>query len=480
MTAYLLPDGLGLDRALAQHLPIKAEPARTAELTFYDTFDGRLRAAGLTLRHRDGRLAIVDRETGGELASASLEPAPVRLFDTDLPQLLRTRLAPIIEMRALTSRARVMSRTRGLAVLNEDEKIVVRLIEEAPKGLRMRVETLPVRGYDKELLRVHKVLTVSLGLTRTDQPLADEAIAAAGEPPAGTSSKLDLDLTRGQSAGSAAESVLARTHEIVEANLPGTLEDVDSEFLHDLRVAVRRARSLLRELRTVFPDAPLERAREELKRIQLITGEMRDLDVQLLDFQAYEDREALAPLHAVLVAHRAKALATMRRALTARRTTKALDDWSALSALPGTPPIEQLAGERIAKVYRRMLKMGGAIDDETEPEALHELRKKGKELRYLLEFFGGLFDPDVVKPMIKALKALQDVLGRHQDFEVQADTLRALTAEVGKQPGGAEGLLAMGALIDRLAREQHRARTEFAGQFAAFAERRAEVKATFG
>jgi hypothetical protein len=84
--------------------------------------------------------------------------------------------------------------------------------------------------------------------------------------------------------------------------------------------------------------------------------------------------------------------------------------------------------------------------------------------------------------MIKALKALQDVLGRFQDFEVQADTLRGLTGEVGAQPGGPDGLLAMGVLIDRLGREQHRARTEFAAQFAGFAARprRAAVKATFG
>jgi hypothetical protein len=55
-----------------------------------------------------------------------------------------------------------------------------------------------------------------------------------------------------------------------------------------------------------------------------------------------------------------------------------------------------------------------------------------------------------------------------------------MTKEVGDRANGAEALLAMGVLIDRLAREQHRARTEFAGQFIAFAQRRAEVKATFG
>jgi CHAD domain-containing protein len=339
---------------------------------------------------------------------------------------------------------------------------------------------LPVRGYEKDLQRVQKVLTVSLGLTRTDEALADEAIAASGGLPAGVSSKLDVELSRGQSAGAAAEAVLARTHAIAQANLPGTLEDIDSEFLHDLRVAVRRARSLLRELKTVFPDQPLQRLRDDLKWVQLITGEMRDLDVQLLDFEDYEDRDQLSALHDVITAHRAKALTAMRRHLRSRRATRAFAAWAALRAEAATPPIEQLAAERISRVYRQMLKMGRAIDDDTEPEALHELRKKGKELRYLLEFFGGLFDADVVKPMIKALKALQDVLGRHQDFEVQADTLRGLTGEVAAHAGGPDALLAMGALIDRLSREQHRARTEFAAQFAAFAEWRKPVKATFG
>ena len=476
MTAYLLPDGLDLDRALASHLDVQAEPPRTTALTFYDTFDGRLHAVGLTLRHGDGRLSVLDRATGAATAGAPLKDAPERLFDRDLPPALRARLAPIIEMRALMPLATVATRSRKLAVLNEDEKTVVRLSEEAPKGLRARVLTVPVRGYDKDLQRVHRILTVSLGLTRTDEPLADEAIAATGTLPAGTSSKLDVRLTRGQSAGSAAEAVLARTHAIAMANLPGTLEDVDSEFLHDLRVAVRRARSLLRELKTVFSARELQRLRDDLKWVQAITGEMRDLDVQLLDFEDYEDRDRLAPLHEVLDAHRTNALATMKRNLRSRRATRALQSWADLRAIAGTPPVETIAAERISKVYRQMLKMGRAIDDDTEPEALHELRKKGKELRYLIEFFGGLFDPDVVKPMIKALKALQDVLGRHQDFEVQADTLRGLTPEVDDR----EALLAMGVLIDRLAREQHRARTEFGAQFAAFALRRAEVKATFG
>jgi CHAD domain-containing protein len=145
-------------------------------------------------------------------------------------------------------------------------------------------------------------------------------------------------------------------------------------------------------------------------------------------------------------------------------------------------PIGDVAAERIAKVYRRMVRMGRAIDDDTEPEALHELRKKGKELRYLLEFFSSLFPAEVIKPMVGSLKSLQDVLGRFQDRDVQMQLLRSLGDDVATLPGGPPALMAMGVAIEHLRADQQRARTEFATRFEAFStdEQRALVRATFG
>jgi CHAD domain-containing protein len=129
-----------------------------------------------------------------------------------------------------------------------------------------------------------------------------------------------------------------------------------------------------------------------------------------------------------------------------------------------------------------MVKMGGAIDEGSDPEALHDLRKKGKELRYLLEFFASVFPGEVVGPMVKSLKALQDVLGRHQDRQVQAETIRSLRDEVVRLDDGAAALMAMGLLVDRLERGQAQARAEFAERFAVFAGRpqRKLVRETFG
>ena len=136
-----------------------------------------------------------------------------------------------------------------------------------------------------------------------------------------------------------------------------------------------------------------------------------------------------------------------------------------------------LASHRISSVYKQMVKMGTAIDDDSPAEDLHELRKVGKELRYLLEFFASLYPPEVVKPFVKSLKGLQDQLGRFQDHEVQANELRELAPEV-KDP---MTLMAMGVLVDRFIKDEALARLEFADRFAAFAspEQRAIVKEHF-
>jgi CHAD domain-containing protein len=285
--------------------------------------------------------------------------------------------------------------------------------------------------------------------------------------------------------------------ETIEANLPGTLADTDTEFLHDLRVAVRRTRALQRELKAVFPPAELARLRGEFRWLQQVTGPTRDLDVQLLEFDdevaglPAAQRPDVEPLRRLVADRRRRERARMARALRSPRTRALLDDWRTLLGELGTlpeedrpdaaRPVARLAARRISAVYRRMVRMGSAIGDDSPAEDLHDLRKKGKELRYLLEFFATLFPPGTVRPMVKTLKALQDTLGRFQDREVQAQVLRELGREMAAREDGPAALMAMGVLAARLEEEQAQARAEFAERFGPFAakERRAAVKETF-
>jgi CHAD domain-containing protein len=204
---------------------------------------------------------------------------------------------------------------------------------------------------------------------------------------------------------------------------------------------------------------------------------------------ASERAADLEALRGLLQRRRARELTKLRRGLRGKRFAAALAAWRALATTgPATEaqpdaatPIEALAAERIRTVYRRMVRDGSAIDDDSPGEALHDLRKRGKELRYLLEMFGGLFEPEVVKPMVATLKDLQDVLGDFQDGEVEVEMMRALGDDLAVEPGGPAALMALGPVLDALLAGQRDAREHFAGRFAPFAagKQRALVRDTF-
>jgi CHAD domain-containing protein len=497
---YVRPSELDIG-AVAAALPAPlhagAEQSANGTRAFYDTFDARLRAAGLRLLQEDGALKLVARD-GAELAAARFAATPDALEPAELDGSLRERLAPVCDIRVLLRLAELDSARRVLPVLDDEEKTVARVVAEeavARDGvpLRPRLHVIGVRGYDQEFERVRKALEKKLGLTPAQESF-DEELQGLNAGPAVEIEKLAPDLP----ADRAAVALCTRLLHTIEANLPGTLADLDTEFLHDLRVAVRRTRALLRELKTVFPPDELAHFREEFKWVQQVTGPSRDLDVYLLDWNEFAalvpetQQEDLAGLRQLLEERRAAERVTMERDLRSARTTRLFSDWAVfLERLPGrdvgdrpdaVTPIGELAARRIARVYRQMVKMGRAISDASPHEDLHELRKKGKELRYLLEFFAPLFSAKVTKPMVRSLKALQDTLGRFQDREVQAAMIRDLADAVAGDRKSAQTLMAMGVLIERLSEQQDDARAEFAERFAAFSspEQRQRVKQTFG
>jgi CHAD domain-containing protein len=312
------------------------------------------------------------------------------------------------------------------------------------------------------------------------------------------SAKVSASLAYGQRADAAAATVLRRLLDTIHANFDGALDGADSEYLHQLRISVRRSRTVQRQLAPVFDSLELPGFRTEFRWLQRITGEARDADVYVEEFESMRAllpepmRPDLDPLVPVLAHWRLAARGQTGRALRSRRVAELLFDWDRLlEVLPEQPldgrpaasePIGALAGRRIWKAYRRVVKLGRAIDPHSPAEDYHELRKKGKELRYLLELFGApLFSSDVVDPLVRSLKGLQDVLGRHQDREVQIALLQSLAGEVSTLRRGPDALMAMGILIDRLRADEIAARAEFGERFEALAQpyQRHQVRSTF-
>jgi CHAD domain-containing protein len=310
--------------------------------------------------------------------------------------------------------------------------------------------------------------------------------------------KVEVAIGYEQRADAAAAAVLRRLLEVVCENLDGALSGADVEYLHQLRIAVRRSRTVQRQFKGVFPGLDLPGFRSDFRWLQRATGDARDLDVYVDEFDDLrklvpaELRGDLEPLRLVLARRQLVARARLAAALHSPRFDALASDWERLlESLVELPlddrptarrSIGSLTGERVVAVYQRIVSMGGRIDDASQAESYHELRKKGKELRYLLELFAArVFEADAVDPLVRSLKGLQDLLGRHQDREVQTTMVRSLATEVAGLPGGPEACLAMGVLVDRLAADERAARAEFAERFALLAddEQRARIADVF-
>jgi CHAD domain-containing protein len=353
-----------------------------------------------------------------------------------------------------------------------------------PLRLRGRVEVIGVLGYRRRFAQVDDAVRGEPDLEVGTTTVVDEAVTAVGGSPGGLSSQVKVDLDGDEPAGAAARRVLRGLADVVEAQVPGLLDDLDSEFLHDLRIAVRRSRSVLRQMKRAFDPVARRAQADSLRWIQAVTGPTRDLDVQLLEWDELvamvpADRRAdLGPAHVLLVEQRKAALRAMkatlrsaeyRRQWTAWRLFLAVDTGGSDGADAATP-IGPLARRRVAALSARIVREGRALTTESPAEALHDVRKRGKELRFVFELFGpSLWPASEVKPRVSALKGLQDVLGRYHDRHVQVDRLRALAPELADRPGGPGALLAMGSLIDRLEANQRRAQAGVAERLEAFA-----------
>ena len=201
---------------------------------------------------------------------------------------------------------------------------------------------------------------------------------------------------------------------------------------------------MLRELKGVHDPERRTRLRDELKWAQTLTGPVRDLDVELLEWEelvgllAPERQPQLEPLRELLARRRARELTKLRRGLRSERFRDLFAAWRALAEGPARGrPAERRAADRGGR--RRADPQGlpphGArrrprSTTARPPEDLHDLRKRGKELRYLLELFGSPFPKGVVKPMVSTLKDLQEVLGRFQDRAVQIELLHEVRDEL--------------------------------------------------
>jgi CHAD domain-containing protein len=258
-----------------------------------------------------------------------------------------------------------------------------------------------------------------------------------------------------------ARKIHAALLDILVTNEPGLRANLDTEFLHDFRVAVRRTRSLLGQIREIFPPEVTEHFATEFSWIGRLTGPPRDLDVLVLAVRepraelSHEDREALLAFLGQTQQQEHRGLV---RALDSDRYRRLLSDWQAflehpVPARPAAPkaggPLAAAVSKRAWRLSRRIAESAASIDDQSTAERLHEVRIDAKKLRYLVDALPAFYDAPDFEYILGALKKLQRVLGDFNDASVQERRLLECGRGLAAAGGPAAVLIGLGRLAEQ-------------------------------
>jgi CHAD domain-containing protein len=484
-------------------------PRSRETLTYQDTFDWRLHRGGvsMTASGRSGNRRLVAVTLSGQTLEARSEKMPAFAFEIrpgPFQDLVRRLAGP----RRLLTKARATWTTLPAAVLNEDEKTVVRLrIREGTArpangsdgiGMPARLEVIPIKGYQREERRVRRFLEKHFDVEEDERTEVETVFDALGVQSGDYTSSFKLKLEPTLSALDATREIHRKLLGSMLANQEGLVRDWDMEFLHDFRVAIRRARSAISQIKGVFPPTASQHLGKELRWLGRRTGPARDMDVYLFRIPGYRESlpdgadKDLAPLVRLLQEKKATEHKRLQRCLRSARYRHLVEDWDAFAngdvAAEECGPnaqraIASVASETIWRAFGRVLEKGGGIGPRTPARALHRLRIDCKKLRYLITFFRSLYPAEDLNPIVKELKTLQDHLGEFNDLQVQQEALRSFAEELMETRRGPPAtLLAMGQLLGRLEAAQAGERAMFHQHFSQFArpKNRKRFRVLFG
>ena len=347
----------------------------------YDTFDWRLWQAGHSLvAARDGKTWLVEwcgpTDRPGRTQRLGAEPGFVWQLP---PGPLRDELKPILKMRRLLPLMEVQRSRRELRVLDGREKTVARVrLESAsvrPVGrksairLPARLVAAPVRGFDSAFERLRAFLDAQ-GLSTDERSVLARAYEACGLTPGAYQPKVRVPLEPEMPAHRAMRRIHRHLLDVMRRNEPGLRQDLDSEFLHDFRVAVRRTRAALTQVKDVFAAQRVAWFRDEFRWLGGLTNVQRDLDVYLLkldDYRAGLPEEVVRDLDPLEQLLRRRQRAEHRRVvkeLDGDRVLGLLSTWAGFLAdeeAPDSPPggrvaIAVVSRDRILKAHAKVIK----------------------------------------------------------------------------------------------------------------------------
>ena len=435
------------------------EPRSTLKIfdTYYDTDDWRIHRAGFALRIRseDGkseatlkslrsnRAEMADRRELSEMLESSESESIARSTGP-----VGTRVHAVSGVRTLQPLFEVHTSRQRYAVhaTNDEEPLGEIALDETvisrphgqPQTSMQRVEVEALTDAHEPLQSLVKTLRSGCSLESASDSKFSQGLKSVGLAPAPPPELAPTEVNASMRIDEVALANLRRYLSIWDLHEPGARLGDDPEKLHDLRVAGRRLDAILRQFGTYLP-ASLVGIRPTLKKVLGALGEARDLDVALLELDAFNcalpeaDRVALEPLKQHLCSQRARARAKMLSLLDSSAVQKNLDELRRVLTQPSDAtqgagaPVLDVVPELIRTRYKKVRKGAGVLTSESPTESYHAVRGHVKKLRYALESVAVILGKSA-DGMVRSLRRWQEELGMQQDADVAGRRLQALAA----------------------------------------------------
>jgi inorganic triphosphatase YgiF len=436
---HISPDKL---QRLKRHPLLRAhsiERARTLKLysIYYDTAELALQRHAMALRLRRVGKQWLQTLKGGGQSSAGLHqrnewetPVPAEQLDLaalkdcggKLPHGVRQHLQPVF----------VTDFTRNVRLLDFEGAQIELCMDsgEIRAGQGMcpisELELELKSGTPQQLFKFALKLLdiVPLEVEHTSKAEYGYRLFSASRPEVSKGSFAVLQPS--QDIGSALRALIASCLSHIQANVAGALLKLDEEYLHQVRVGLRRLRVVLAVTKRIHPGPELDTLYIQVSKLCIALGRSRDWDVFITQTLApicsrLPDHEGLRALLHTCEQMRDRQHAGMESSLASQDFQRMLlrfgawmhEDWrdGPQSALA------DLVGKVLDKRSKQVMAKGKAlaIDD---PGQFHQLRIACKKLRYSLEMFGSLLPHRKYKAYLNKLTVLQDILGTMNDIAV--------------------------------------------------------------
>jgi triphosphatase len=419
------------ESALAKLAPNR----RSVASIYYDTSRQALRRAGIALRlRRDGdrwlqTLKLDSAPHAGFAARAEWElPVRGRTLEVQAFPLEEIRRSSGVDLARVAPQLRPVFETRfmrrsGLVALERTGKAELAIdrgavIAGARRESIREAELELVSGEPAALLRYAEKLELPLAYESKAERGYRLSAGVKSGPQRWRMPALHPERPAGEAFAALFSAALAQAG----TNAAGMQSSSDPEYLHQLRVGLRRLRTTLRAFDPVVQRR--KALRGVLRPLAPVLGTARDWDVfvKMME-EARADPKLLGSARRESLRARKAALQTVSSPGFQRFLFRSLR-WLHEAAAVGQPTLLQLAPRRLEKLYRKALANAGS----STPRTRHKLRIRLKRLRYACEFFAPCYSPRRAEPYVRRLARLQDLLGELNDIAVARRLCRRLGA----------------------------------------------------